>query len=157
MKLPLDDKYFRWTTHVKEKLLFYRLSPQIVKTVLKNPVRRETGIAPNTIAVMKRNDTVKRKEEVWVMYRTAERGPAPPVIPAPDRSRGQAPAGIQSPRKQKKSKKSDGLEIALALRKLLVPEKKIIISAWRYPGTTKPGDPVPIPEDIEMELGVEYS
>ena len=50
MKLPLDDKYFRWTTHVKEKLLFYRLSPQIVKTVLKNPVRRETGIAPNTIA-----------------------------------------------------------------------------------------------------------
>jgi hypothetical protein len=30
-----------------------------------------------------------------------------------------------------------------------------IISAWRYPGVTKPGDRVPIPEDILEELGIE--
>ena len=29
------------------------------------------------------------------------------------------------------------------------PAKKIImISAWRYPGRTKPGAPIPIPDDI---------
>jgi len=27
-----------------------------------------------------------------------------------------------------------------------------VISAWRYPGTTKPGDKIPIPEDILSEL-----
>lgn len=27
-----------------------------------------------------------------------------------------------------------------------------IISAWRYPGTSKPGESIPIPEDIKQEL-----
>lgn len=27
-----------------------------------------------------------------------------------------------------------------------------IISAWRYPGISKPGDPVPVPKDIEQEI-----
>jgi len=30
-----------------------------------------------------------------------------------------------------------------------------IISAWRYPGVTKPGDKIPIPEDVLGELGME--
>ena len=29
-----------------------------------------------------------------------------------------------------------------------------IISAWRYPGKTKPGDRVPIPPEIMEELGI---
>ena len=29
-----------------------------------------------------------------------------------------------------------------------------IISAWRYPGVTKPGGKVPIPADILLELGM---
>lgn len=34
-----------------------------------------------------------------------------------------------------------------------LPTKKItMISAWRYPGRTKPGDKIPIPEDIAEEL-----
>ena len=36
--------------------------------MLNNPVRKEGGIAPKTTAVMKRNDTPKRKEELLVMY-----------------------------------------------------------------------------------------
>ncbi len=36
------------------------------------------------------------------------------------------------------------------------PQKQIkIISAWKYPGFTEPGDPVPIPENTIMELGIE--
>ena len=30
--------------------------------------------------------------------------------------------------------------------------KKIIISAWRYPGVSKPGNQIPIPHDILEEL-----
>ncbi|MBI3046633.1 MAG: hypothetical protein HYY86_03815 [Candidatus Harrisonbacteria bacterium] len=67
-KFPKDDKNFSWTQHVKNKMLYYRLSEQKIKTVLKNPARKEEGIAPKTTAVMKRNDTPKRKEELWVMY-----------------------------------------------------------------------------------------
>ena len=67
-KFPKDDKNFSWTSHVKNKMLHYRISEQKIKTILKNPSRKEDGIAPNTSAVMKRNDTPKRKEELWVMY-----------------------------------------------------------------------------------------
>ena len=36
-------------------------------------------------------------------------------------------------------------------------ERIKIISAWRYPGVTKPGDRVPVPEDILEELGIKNS
>lgn len=38
-------------------------------------------------------------------------------------------------------------------------EKEVIkiISAWRYPGKTKPGDRVPVPEEILAELGIDSS
>ncbi|OGY64430.1 MAG: hypothetical protein A3I89_03290 [Candidatus Harrisonbacteria bacterium RIFCSPLOWO2_02_FULL_41_11] len=74
-KFPKDDKNFSWTNHVKNKMLQYRLSEQKIKTVLKNPARKEEGIAPKTTAVMKRNDTQKRKEEIWVMFRHANSAP----------------------------------------------------------------------------------
>lgn len=67
-KFPKDDKNFSWTQHVKNKMLHYRLSEQKIKTVLNNPSRKEEGIAPKTAAAMKRNDTPKRKEEIWVMF-----------------------------------------------------------------------------------------
>lgn len=53
---------------MKNKMLYYRLSEQKIKTVLNSPSRKEEGIAPKTTAVMKRNDTPKRKEELWVMF-----------------------------------------------------------------------------------------
>lgn len=31
-----------------------------------------------------------------------------------------------------------------------------IISAWRYPGISKPGDSIPIPEEIKQELQANY-
>ena len=68
MKLPKDDKNYKWTSHIKNKMMYYRLSPQKIKSILTFYDRKEEGIAPKTQAVMKRNDTPKRKEEIWVMY-----------------------------------------------------------------------------------------
>ncbi len=74
MKFPKDDSEFAWTSHSKSKMLQYRLSPQIIKTILKNPERTESGIAPRTLAVMQRKASLKRKEEMWVMYQTEGSG-----------------------------------------------------------------------------------
>ncbi len=71
-RFPKDDKNFSWTSHVKNKMMHYRLSEQKIKTILKNPARKEKGIAPETDAVMMRNDTPKRKEELWVMTKKKE-------------------------------------------------------------------------------------
>ena len=106
-KFPKDDRQYKWTSHIKNKMLFYRISEQKIKTILKNPDRHEEGIAPNTNASMKRNDTPKRKEELWIMYQ--KRGP-----------------------------------------------KSLMISAWRYPGKSKPGKEIPIPEDILEEIKKEW-
>jgi len=68
LKLPQNDQNYYWTQHIKMKMLFYRLSEQKIKSILKSYDRKEKGIAPNTIAAMKRNDTPRHKEEIWVMY-----------------------------------------------------------------------------------------
>ncbi|MEK7653833.1 MAG: hypothetical protein AAB345_00940 [Patescibacteria group bacterium] len=67
-KFPKNDRSFRWTSHIKSKMLFYGISEQKLKTVLKNPARKEEGVAEGTLAVMMRNDTPKRKQEIWLMY-----------------------------------------------------------------------------------------
>ena len=106
IKFPKDDRTYSWTSHIKNKLVFYRLSPNKIRTIVRSNDRKEEGIAPHTIAVMKRNDTSKRPEELWVMYQ-----------------------------RRPKSK-----------------SKFILISAWRYPGVSKPGKQIPIPEDILEEI-----
>jgi len=114
---PQDDKYFSWTAHIKNKMLYYGLSESRIRRVLKSPTRTEEGIAPETIAVMQSSTTRKTPEEIWVMY--------------------------QDKREKKKAK---NLVSAFTNRKFLM------ISAWRYPGTTKPGASIPIPDDILDEL-----
>lgn len=115
IRFPKDDKTYRWTSHIKSKMVYYNLSPQKILTVLKNPNRKEEGVATDTLAVMKRNDTPKRKEEIWVMYAIGSGEPTS--------------------------------------KKLKVKSKKyVMISAWRYPGKSKPGKQIPIPDDILMEI-----
>jgi hypothetical protein len=36
-------------------------------------------------------------------------------------------------------------------------DQRKIISAWRYPGISKPGEAIPIPEDIKQELMAELN
>ena len=87
---------------------FYHLSKQRVQRVLHSPKRIETGIAPDTIAMMQVAGSQKHPYEIWVM--------------------------LQEKRRTKDSR-----------------EKNIkIISAWKYPGRTKPGEP--LPEQILSEI-----
>ncbi|MFH1346794.1 MAG: hypothetical protein ABIH10_00910 [Spirochaetota bacterium] len=99
-----------WTKHSEAKMRFHGLSKQRVRRVLNSPKRIETGIAPNTAAMMQTAGSKKHPHEIWVM--------------------------IQNKRQAKSDKKQ-------AITK--------IISAWRYPGTTKPGEPLPAEIISEME------
>ena len=87
--------------------MFYGLSADRIKRVMRSPQRSENGIAEGTIAVMHPAGSKARPSEVWVMY--------------------QAP-----------SKRGKG--------------RKIVITAWRYPGISPVRDEIPIPADILEEL-----
>ena len=86
--------------------MFYGLSADRIKRVMRSPKRSEKGIAEGTIAVMQPTGS-KKPSEVWVMY-------------------------------QASSKRGKG--------------RKIIITAWRYPGVSPIRDEIPIPADILEEL-----
>ncbi len=115
-KFPKDDKYFAWTRHVKNKMLFYGLSAERLRRIVRSPKRTKHGVAERTIAVMQPNHTKTRREEIWVMY-----------------LRRSASGGGRS-----SDPKRHG--------------RLLIISAWRYPGVSKPEEKIPIPTDIEEEL-----
>lgn len=58
-----------WTEHGKEKMAYYRLSEQRVRRIIRNPTRKEEGVAPNTIAVMQPiTKSGKTTQELWAMY-----------------------------------------------------------------------------------------
>ncbi|MBI3114579.1 MAG: hypothetical protein HYZ07_01325 [Candidatus Harrisonbacteria bacterium] len=127
LRFPKDDASMRWTAHVKNKMVQYGLGEGRIRRVIKNGTRREEGVAPNTVAVMQRNDTPKRKEEIWVM--------------------------VQESRNQENNKTiKQGNTKLEALRISLRRTKMTIISAWRYPGVSKPGKAIPIPDDVMEEL-----
>jgi len=134
IKFPKDDKYFSWTRHIKNKMIFYGLSEQKIRSVLKSANRKEEGIAPNTTAVMKRNDRGKKKEEIWVMYTFVSQ-----------KSRNDADKNAEQRGKIQRNS-------ALSPRKSAAQPQLRMISAWRYPGVSKAGKEIPIPADILNEL-----
>lgn len=79
-KFPKNDEKYSWTNHVGRKMMFYGLSADRIKRVMRNPGRSEKGIAPNTIAVMQPTGSKTRPSEVWVMY--AKRGKSKTIITA---------------------------------------------------------------------------
>lgn len=56
----------------------------------------------------------------------------------------------------RKPKKAPG-EIWLMYQDIKSKNLRKIISAWRYPGISKPGEEIPIPDDIRQELLKEMS
>ncbi|MBU4082921.1 hypothetical protein KKB98_03210 [Patescibacteria group bacterium] len=64
---PKDTKEICWTRHIKEKMMYYRLSEGRLRRILRRPQRSEVGIAPETVALMCRADT-KKSCEIWLMY-----------------------------------------------------------------------------------------
>ena len=133
-----------WTAHAAMKMAFYGLSEQRVKRVVKSPTRREEGIAPGTIAVMQpaslstKNGKRIWKQEIWVMYKLTN-----------DSSRRWR--GRQKTIDNEKRTTDESRRILDILGE---KAKTKIISAWRYPGVTKPGEPLPqaiIDEMMEAE------
>lgn len=102
-----------WTQHARFKMNYYRLSESRVKRVINVPQRIEEGIAEKTIAVMQSSVGAKNPYEIWVMIQET---------------------AARAARNEKEK----------VLEKLGLKPKKIkVISAWRYPGQTKPGQPLP--------------
>lgn len=128
VKFPKNDKNYHWTQHIKNKMVFYRISEQKIRSILKSYDRKEGGIAPNTNAVMKRNDTPKRKEEIWLMY-----------------------ANLSNVKNANRHA-NDTNKNPSGYTPLASGLKMIMISAWRYPGKSKPGKQIPIPDDILQEI-----
>lgn len=69
---PQNTDKISWTKHSIEKMQFYGLSENRLKRVLRNPNRKEEGIAPETLAVMQRTGSKKHPTEIWIMYQTVK-------------------------------------------------------------------------------------
>ena len=123
-------KKLHWTEHSKIKMKQYGLSKQKLLGILYKPERKEKGIAPGTTAVMKTNKKFVNKTIPLLKNKTN-----PPSF---------RQVGTPAWRR-----KAPG-EIWLMYKD--VKDFRKIISAWRYPGISKPGEEIPIPEDIRQEL-----
>ena len=84
-----------FTAHSQYKMQQYGLSEQKVKSVMRNPRRREEGIVPNTVAVMQppsvKRDALGKEtwaQEIWVMFQPGRpnRSQRPSPIPLPRQS-----------------------------------------------------------------------
>ena len=103
----------------------YGLSKQKLLAILSRPERKEQGIVPGTTAVMKTN-------KVFLVPRGVFRAKQ-----------------ISLTKAWQRPKKAPG-EIWLMYKD--VKDFRKVISAWRYPGISKPGEEIPIPEDIRQEI-----
>jgi hypothetical protein len=112
-----------WTEHSNIKMRQYGLSKQKLFGILHRPERKENGIAPGTTAVMKTNKVFFKEKTVTVKK----------AWQAPRKAPGEIWIMYKDVKKQGEQ-----------IRK--------IISAWRYPGISKPGEAIPIPDDIRQEL-----
>jgi hypothetical protein len=68
MKLKIFEEEIKWTRHSRKKMRYYCLSENKVKGILRDPDRKEVGIAPGTIAAMQISGTKKNPKEIWAMY-----------------------------------------------------------------------------------------
>jgi len=114
-----------WTEHSKIKMRQYGLSQQKISGILRKPERKEKAIVPGLIAVMKTNKKFVNKTIVLL--------------------------------KEKKSPKANAFRRASPPGEIWVmykdsKDQRKIISAWRFPGVSKPGEEIPIPEDIKRDL-----
>jgi len=110
----------------------YGLSKSKISGILRKPERREKAIVPGLIAVM---CTIKKFGNKTVSVFENKKVANPPKAKA--FRRAMAPGEIWV---MYKDSKKQGEQI------------RKIISAWRYPGVTKPGDEIPVPEDIRQDL-----
>ncbi len=133
-KPPKNSNKYYWTNHVKMKMRHYGLSAQRITRVIRAPIRKEEGIAKNTIAVVQPQSTKKGKDgkktwtnEIWVMYQ------------------------IKDKKEEVQNKNIIDDKMLAFLNKNTQTQKQFyIISAWRYPGKTVPGEG--LPDEILQEI-----
>ena len=128
----IRPKIFRklvWTQHSEIKMKQYGLSKSKLSNILRKPERKEKGIVTGTTAVMKTNPTSPRLRGASKIMQNWKPNKAPGEIwlMYKDINQMNPATGYKEP-----------------IRK--------IISAWRYPGISKPGEEIPVPEDIRQEL-----
>lgn len=115
---------YQFTLHSQFKMKQYGLSEQRVRSVIRNPKRREVGIVSKTVAVMQPVSMKKVdgkevwKQEIWVMF-------------------------VLKNQKQKNGNQDGKMHN-------FIQQEMRIISAWRYPGVSPKRNP--IPEEILREL-----
>ncbi|MFA5050524.1 MAG: hypothetical protein WC499_00190 [Patescibacteria group bacterium] len=67
-KAPKNDFKTIWTRHAVSKMRQYGLSENCLKRLLRNSIRQEEGIAPDTTAIMQVSGSKKHPTEIWLMY-----------------------------------------------------------------------------------------
>ena len=65
---PKNSRDIEWTKHVFYKMNQYQLSEDILRKLLRDYDRKESGIAINTIAICKQIKSQARITEIWMMY-----------------------------------------------------------------------------------------
>lgn len=123
-------KKLHWTEHSKIKMKQYGLSKQKLLNILCKPERKEKGIASGTTAVMKTNKIFFKEKKITLSNAWRK----------PSASWRKAPGEIWLMYQDIKNPSAGSGQV------------RKIISAWRYPGVSKPGEEIPIPEDIKQEL-----
>ena len=112
-------KKLHWTEHSKIKIRQYGLSKHKLINMIYKPERKEKGIVPGTIAVMKTNKVFFKEKKISF----AKAWKSPKKVPG---------------------------EVWLMYKD--VKDLRKIISAWRYPGVSRPGEEIPMPYDIREEI-----
>ncbi len=113
-----------WTQHSKIKMRQYGLSVTKLLGILHRPERKEKGIAPGTTAVMRTNKVIQKTKSLFGEKKSKWQNPK------------RVPGEIWIMYKDVTLRHGSGQE-------------RKIISTWRYPGISKPGEAIPIPEDIK--------
>ena len=123
-----DPKMVHWTFHARAKMRFYRLSEQRVRQGLHAPQRVEEGVAPKTIAMM---------QPVSPTYRYVSE-----TVPSgAQRSRGTSSHSSKLGKREETWRQEIWVMIQQTQNSKLKTKNVKIISAWRYPGRTKPRSP----------------
>jgi hypothetical protein len=134
-KEPKNSQKYYWTEHAKKKMRQHGLSAQRVTRVLRRPLRTEKSIAGESVIAVMQPQSMKRdndggrtwSSEIWVMYKIVEN------------------------KKRSSVEKNSDDAMAEFLASVALEQKQIrIISAWRYPGKTKPGQD--LPDEIVAEI-----
>ena len=67
-KIPKNDGKYYWTSHIVQKMIYYKISPSRVKRIIRAPDRIEESIVPGLVAAMKKFSK-SAKEEIWTIYK----------------------------------------------------------------------------------------